>query len=74
MAVAIGRGCSNAEIAAQLYLSVPTVKTHVSRLFDKLAATNRVQIAIQVHDAGWIDPSIAPPRRTCGGLRCRSRR
>lgn len=56
VAVAIGRGCSNAEIAAQLYLSVPTVKTHVSRLFDKLAATNRVQIAIQVHDAGWIDP------------------
>ena len=52
VAVAVGRGLSNAEIAAELYLSVPTVKAHVSRLFDKLHVTNRVQIAICVHDAG----------------------
>ncbi|KRF17663.1 LuxR family transcriptional regulator [Nocardioides sp. Soil797] len=51
VAVAIGRGLSNAEIAGELFLSVPTVKAHVSRLFDKLAVTNRVQIAICVHDA-----------------------
>ena len=43
---------SNAEIAAELYLSVPTVKAHVSRLFEKLEVTNRVQIAICVHEAG----------------------
>jgi DNA-binding NarL/FixJ family response regulator len=54
VAVAVGQGLSNAEIAAQLYLSVPTVKAHVSRLFDKLHATNRVQIAMCVHDAGWV--------------------
>jgi DNA-binding NarL/FixJ family response regulator len=48
VALAVGRGLSNAEIAADLYLSVPTVKAHVSRLFDKLQVTNRVQIAILV--------------------------
>ena len=54
VALAVGRGLSNAEIAAELYLSVPTVKAHVSRLFDKLQVTNRVQIAILVHDAGLV--------------------
>jgi DNA-binding NarL/FixJ family response regulator len=52
VALAVGQGLSNAEIAAELFLSVPTVKTHVSRLFDKLQVSNRVQIAICVHDAG----------------------
>lgn len=52
VALAIGRGLSNAEIASELHLSVPTVKAHVSRLFDKLQVTNRVQIAICTHDAG----------------------
>jgi DNA-binding NarL/FixJ family response regulator len=52
VALAVGRGLTNAEIARSLHLSVPTVKAHVSRLFDKLQVTNRVQIAICVHDAG----------------------
>ena len=43
-----------AEIAAELYLSVPTVKAHVSRLFEKLGTANRVQIAMCVHDAGLV--------------------
>lgn len=51
VALAIGRGLSNAEISRSLYLSVPTVKAHVSRVLDKLGADNRVQIAITVHDA-----------------------
>jgi DNA-binding NarL/FixJ family response regulator len=54
VALAVGRGLSNAEVAGELYLSVPTVKAHVSRLFEKLAVTNRVQIAIVVHDAGLL--------------------
>ncbi|WP_432477064.1 response regulator [Nocardioides sp. GXQ0305] len=54
VALAVGRGLSNAEIAGELHLSVPTVKAHVSRLFDKLDVTNRVQIAIVVHDAGLL--------------------
>ncbi len=52
VAVAIGRGLSNAEIAAELYLGLATVKTHIGRLFTKLEAANRVQIALCVHDAG----------------------
>jgi DNA-binding NarL/FixJ family response regulator len=52
VALAVGRGLSNAEIAAELYLSVPTVKAHIGRLFVKLEVDNRVQIALCVHDAG----------------------
>lgn len=55
VAVAVGRGLSNAEIAASLYMGVATVKTHIGRLFAKLEATNRVQIARIVHDAGLTD-------------------
>ncbi|HET7799228.1 MAG TPA: response regulator transcription factor [Humibacillus xanthopallidus] len=51
VALAVGRGLSNAEISRELYLSVPTVKAHVSRILDKLGSDNRVQIAIVVHDA-----------------------
>lgn len=54
VALAVGRGLTNAEIAKELFLSVPTVKAHVSRVFEKLLATNRVQVAICVHDAGLI--------------------
>lgn len=52
VAIAIGRGLSNSEIAAGLFMSVPTVKSHVGRLFTKLEVDNRVQIAICAHEAG----------------------
>ncbi len=52
VALRVGAGLNNAEIAAALHLSVPTVKAHIGRLFAKLEATNRVQIALCVHDAG----------------------
>jgi DNA-binding NarL/FixJ family response regulator len=52
VAVAIGLGKSNAEISGELYLSVATVKTHVSRILEKLELNNRVQIALLAHDAG----------------------
>jgi DNA-binding NarL/FixJ family response regulator len=54
VAVAVGKGLSNAEIGRELYMSVATVKTYVSRLLAHLQATNRVQIAILVHDAGLV--------------------
>jgi DNA-binding NarL/FixJ family response regulator len=51
VALAVGRGEANAEIAATLHLSVATVKGHVSRLLDKLEVDNRVQIALLVQEA-----------------------
>lgn len=54
VAVCVGRGLSNSEIASELYLSIPTVKSHVSRLLTKLGSTNRVQVAMVVHDAGLV--------------------
>jgi DNA-binding NarL/FixJ family response regulator len=51
VATAVGSGASNAEIAAALYMSEATVKAHVSRLLTKLDVTNRVHVAILVHDA-----------------------
>ena len=54
VAIAVGRGSSNAEIAAALHMSVATVKAHISHLFTKLDATNRVQVAIAMHEAGLL--------------------
>ena len=51
VACAVGRGCANAEIAAELHMSVATVKAHVSRLLVKLGVENRVQVALLVQDA-----------------------
>jgi DNA-binding NarL/FixJ family response regulator len=51
VACAVGRGCSNAEIASELHMSVATVKAHVSRLLVKLGVENRVQVALLVHSA-----------------------
>ena len=54
VALAVGRGLSNAQIGAELYLSVATVKAHVSRLLVKLGLANRVQIALLTHDADLV--------------------
>jgi DNA-binding NarL/FixJ family response regulator len=52
--VAIGQGKSNAQIGKDLYMSVATVKAHVSRLLTKLDLNNRVQVALLAHDAGLV--------------------
>ncbi|MFD4960173.1 response regulator [Microbacterium sp. NPDC058389] len=52
VAQAVGRGLSNAEVAAELYMSIATVKAHVGRALAKLQLENRVQLALLVHDAG----------------------
>lgn len=54
VAIALGQGHSNAEIAGELFMSVATVKAYVSRLLVKLDLNNRVQVALLVHDAGLV--------------------
>lgn len=54
VAIAVGEGKVNAQIAEGLYMSVAIVKADVSRLLTKLEADNRVQIAIRVHGAGLL--------------------
>jgi DNA-binding NarL/FixJ family response regulator len=61
VAAAIAQGHSNADIAAQLHMSLATVKAHVSRLLAKLGAENRVQIALLVHDATTSARHSSPP-------------
>jgi DNA-binding NarL/FixJ family response regulator len=51
IAAAIAQGKSNAAIAAELHLSVATIKSHVSAMLAKLQLDNRVQIALLVQDA-----------------------
>ncbi|GEK21789.1 response regulator [Cellulomonas xylanilytica] len=51
VALAVADGLSNAEIAEQLYLSLGTVKSHISSALTKLGLENRVQLAIRAHDA-----------------------
>ena len=48
---AIAEGQTNAEIAASLLMSVPTVKAHVTHILTKAGLTNRTQIALLAHDA-----------------------
>ena len=54
VAIEIARGRSNAEIARGLFMSVATVKATVTRIFQKLGTSNRVQLAILVRDAGLL--------------------
>ncbi len=48
----VAGGLSNAEIAANLYLSVATVKTHVSRLLGKLNGRDRAQLVVIAYETG----------------------
>jgi DNA-binding NarL/FixJ family response regulator len=47
----VGRGLSDADISTETYRSVATIKAYVSRRLLKLDLTNRVQVALLVHEA-----------------------
>jgi DNA-binding NarL/FixJ family response regulator len=52
----VGRGRSNSEIAEELFITVATAKSHMSRLFTKLGARDRVHLVITAYEVGLVKP------------------
>lgn len=54
----VGRGLTNEEIGAALFLSPLTAKTHVSRIMSKLAARDRVRLVVIAYEPGLVSPGV----------------
>ncbi len=58
--VLVARGLTNGQIAEHLFLSEGTVKTHVKRIFAKLALHDRTQAVILAYEVGLVHPGDSP--------------
>ena len=56
----VAQGMSNAEIAAALFLSEATVKSHVARVLAKLGLRDRVQVAVYAYEHAIVRPGGIP--------------
>lgn len=52
----VGRGLSNDDIAAELFISTATARTHVSRAMGKIGARDRAQMVVFAYEAGLVSP------------------
>ena len=52
--VLVAQGLSNTEITDRLHVSLPTVKTHVSRILSKLGARDRTQLVVMAYESGLV--------------------
>lgn len=61
----IAAGRTNAEIAGELFIAVPTVKTHVARLLTKVRTRDRVGLVVAAYRSGFVsvDPGTGARRR-----------
>jgi DNA-binding NarL/FixJ family response regulator len=64
--LAVARGLSNAEVAAELHMSHATAKTHVSRLLSKLHARDRAQLVVAAYEAEIVTAGAVHPDRPTG--------
>jgi DNA-binding NarL/FixJ family response regulator len=68
----VGGGLSNEEIANELFISIATARTHVSRAMTKLHARDRAQLVVTAYESRLVTPGQPPPRSP-GGADTRSR-